>query len=552
MLTRWLPRLAVLALTLAPLPARAADGGKVHPVTLVRVRSLDAVFQDAKYIATLAGEEERAKQVEGIIKARVGDKGLDGIDPKRPLGFYTRDLVDLSPVLMIPVADEKALVKLLQGFNLTVEKKKEGYYRIPLDFLPIERTVHVRFANGYAYATGDSLTAIDKDQLLNPERLKGANPTALASLTLRLDAVSDQYKQIALSSLEKQTNRLKRQHPPRETAAQKQVREKLLDQLAATGALIIKDGSELTAQVDVDRAKAGLALQLTFSGKSGSELRQKIAALGNQTSLFAGVAGSGTAARVLVHFTLPDNVREALGPLVDNAVKELPQKERDPTKREMIERTLKALAPSVKAGELDALVGLRGPSANGRYTLLTGLKLRDTAEIQKVVRDIVAKVAPHVEQVKIKFDAAKAGDVAIHRIDVREGLEKKFVKAFGDGPFYVAFRKDALLLTAGDQALTAIKELAAARPQAGPVFGLDASLARVVPLATTLEKRRDSQAAAAAAKEIFGEGSKDSGRLRVRIQGGEALTVRLSVSAGVVKLLARIARERRRARGEDE
>jgi hypothetical protein len=411
----------------------------------------------------------------------------------------------------------------------------------------------VRFANGYAYATGDSLTAIDKDQLLDPERLKGANPTALASLTLRLDAVSDQYKQIALSSLEKQTNRLKRQHPPRETAAQKQVREKLLDQLAATGALIIKDGSELTAQVDVDRAKEGLALQLTFSGKSGSELRQKIAALGKQTSLFAGVAGSGTAARVLVHFTLPANVREALGPLVDNAVKELPQKEQDPTKREMIERTLKALAPSVKAGEMDALVGLRGPSVNGRYTLVTGLKLRDTAEVDKVVRDIVAKVAPHVEQVKIKFDADKTGDVAIHRIDVREGLEKKFVKAFGDGPFYVAFRKDALLLTAGDQALPAIKELAAARPQAGPVFGLDASLAHVVPLATTLGKGRDNRAAAAAAKEIFGEGAKDSGRVRIRLQGGEALTVRVSVSAGVVKFLARTAREsRRRARGEDE
>jgi hypothetical protein len=553
MLIRWLPRLAVLAVVVAPVPTRAGAAEKVRPVTLVRIRSLDALFQDAKYLATLAGEEERARQVEGIIKARIGDKGLDGIDPKRPLGVYTRDLVDISPVAMVPVADEKALVKLLKGLNLTVEKNKDGYYTIPLDFLPVETSVHFRIANGYAYVTSLDTTAIDKDKLLDAEMLKGSNPNSLVSVTLNLANVSQDSKQLALGQLETQTNKLKQKQPPRETAAQKEVRESFFREVAATGASVIKEGGEVTLQLDVDRQKGRVAFQLSLAGKSGSNLRRKIADLGRATSLFAGVTGEDLAARGLAHITLPADVRRALEPVVDHALKELPQKEQDPGKREMIERALKALAPTVKAGELDGAVILRGPSANGQYTLATGIKVRDAAEVEKVVRDIVAKVAPHTEKVKVKFDADKADDVAIHRIDVRGDVDKKFVKAFGNGPFYLAFRKDAVLLTAGDKALDAIKELAAAKPQTGPLFGLEASVARLVPLGVAVGKQdRNSKAAQDAAREVFGQGAKDPGRVRLSLQGGPALTLRLSVSAGVIKFAARAHRESRRRAAEEK
>ena len=58
------------------------------PSLIVNIRSIDSLMDDAKYIMTLAGQEELAKQLDGMLKSMVGKEGLKGIDTKRPLGFY--------------------------------------------------------------------------------------------------------------------------------------------------------------------------------------------------------------------------------------------------------------------------------------------------------------------------------------------------------------------------------------------------------------------------------------------------------------------------------
>ena len=43
---------------------------------------------DFLYLAKVAGQEEKAKQFDGMIQSKIGDKGLEGIDPKKPIGAY--------------------------------------------------------------------------------------------------------------------------------------------------------------------------------------------------------------------------------------------------------------------------------------------------------------------------------------------------------------------------------------------------------------------------------------------------------------------------------
>src|SRR5438309_1922393 len=86
MLPRWFSGIALVSV-MAAAPARAADE-KPQPAVVVGVRSLDALLSNARYLASLAGEGERAKQAEKIVKGRIGAKGLEGIDAKRPFGFY--------------------------------------------------------------------------------------------------------------------------------------------------------------------------------------------------------------------------------------------------------------------------------------------------------------------------------------------------------------------------------------------------------------------------------------------------------------------------------
>jgi hypothetical protein len=178
------------------------------------------------------------------------------------------------------------------------------------------------------------------------------------------------------------------------------------------------------------------------------------------------------------------------------------------------------------------------------------LKLKEGQNIEKVVRDVIDKVAPATEKAKIKFDAEKAGEVSIHRVAIEKSLDKKFKKLFGDAPLYFAFRDDAVVLTLGEGSLEAIKSTVTAKPKAGPVVEFDLALARLLPLVATSPKHA---AAVKAAKEVFDEDDKDKGTVRVTLGGGKELMLRSSVSGAVVKFVILAAQEARKlARSEEE
>src|SRR5262245_30669397 len=113
-----LPRLslclAMVCLASGVPVVRAADARELAPAFTLQVRSLDEILDSVKYLATLAGKEEEAKQLDGLVKARVGPKGLEGVDTKRPLGMYSilRGSVNIA---LIPIASEEAFLSLLES-----------------------------------------------------------------------------------------------------------------------------------------------------------------------------------------------------------------------------------------------------------------------------------------------------------------------------------------------------------------------------------------------------------------------------------------------------
>src|SRR5262249_47644891 len=124
----------LFALTLAPVSVRSEDNTKT-PTLIVRVQSFDGLIRDARYLATLAGREEDAKQAEAFLKQFTGEKGIEGLDTKRPMGVYgylVGDLINSKAVVLLPVADEEAFVALLNRLKLKPEKDKDGIYSAQL------------------------------------------------------------------------------------------------------------------------------------------------------------------------------------------------------------------------------------------------------------------------------------------------------------------------------------------------------------------------------------------------------------------------------------
>ncbi len=101
---------------------------------------------------------------------------------------------------------------------------------------------------------------------------------------------------------------------------------------------------------------------------------------------------------------------------------------------EAAEAFLKAVLPTLKAGELDAGFSLHGPGANGLYAVVIGLKVRQGADLEKAVKDALQKI-PEKDREKVKFDVDKAGGVNIHSaVTDDKGDEKHRQDGYGRRP----------------------------------------------------------------------------------------------------------------------
>src|SRR5262249_48330162 len=138
---------------------------------VVRVQSLEELLSNFRYLGGLVGRDEEAKQIEGMIRAKAGGpKGFEGIDAKRPMALYgvfgEGGLESTTVVGIVPIADEKAFLGLIENLGAKSEKDKDGVYAVTGDQVPAP--IYFRFAHKHAYVTALNKDALDKDKILPP------------------------------------------------------------------------------------------------------------------------------------------------------------------------------------------------------------------------------------------------------------------------------------------------------------------------------------------------------------------------------------------------
>lgn len=532
---RFVPCLALLGLTVLTGSVRpAAPIKKTTPGIVIRLASLDSLAADIQYLAKLADREDDADQLEGILKSKTGPKGLEGVDPKKPLGAYGNvgpAIIDSTGVVLLPIADEEAFLGLLTKLiGNKPEKTKEGVYKVEIENIPT--VFYFRFANQYCYVTAQNEEAIDKDQLLDPAVLLAPGKVGTLSATVNIDQIPEGLRDKALGPIDLRLANLKDKELPNQTEAHKQFHAAVIDELSGRIKSLLRDGGAVEVRLDLDRKAGDLSLSASIAGKPGSKLATSIRDLAEVRSLAASLVGKDSAMSLLLDIGLPEKLRSALGPILDEGEKKAVEGEKDKHKREVLAALIKAVKPTLKEGELDAGVDIRGPAADGLYTVLAGIKVKDGAAIDATLRKIVADL-PEKERDLIKVDFDKVDKAAIHRI-TPDKVDEDTRKMIGDNPFYLAVREDAVLVGGGVKGLEALKEALAVAPKAGRVFQMEMSVARVAPL---MEK--ETKGAAEAAKKAFGK-DKDADKFRITLEGGPSLKMRLSMKAQLVKFFSLI------------
>ncbi len=548
-----LARLFIVAacalLPVAAQPAAAADKKTDGPSLLIRVQSVNDLIKTAEYFLAFAPEDqaEQAKQGIGLIKSLIDDKkGIEGIDVKRPLGFYATITPDptASPVVaLIPVADEEALLGALKDrAMLDIKKNKDGVYETTPPNSPM--TVYFRFANKYAYVTANDPENIAEKTLAKPDDVLGGKATDLISITARIDRLPDQMKKLAVGAIENQLAAGKEAPVPNETPAMKAFKEKSIDQLAATVKSVITDGEQVSLKFNVDQQSGEAALEIEMAGLKGSKLAKDFAAIKENKSVAAGAVLSGDSCfSVNLSVSLASELKKLLPPVIDDAIKEAKKKAKAPGEvEEKLQPLIDALLPTAKAGELDAGLSILGPNKDGKLTALFAVKVAEGKKIEAAIKDAAKDAPPEVGNF-LMLDAEKLdGGAMLHVLKIGDFVPEEAQKSFGKSDVYLTFRDDLAIVAFGVDGKAAIKKAVASKAVDAGVFKMEVALAKLVP--AVAESAKEAAATKKLAEKIFGD-SKKSDTIKVSIEGGDSLKIKIAAQGKALKFLAAMGEARK-------
>jgi hypothetical protein len=528
MRTRLVPWLALLGLALLPAAARPEQATAAKPSVVLRLASLDTLREDARYLSELAGQEEVGKQLDALIKQLTGPRGLAGIDTKKPIGAYAYVGplgLDSIAVVLLPIADEKdflALAENLGGGNKP--EKVSDVYTLNIEKIPYP--LYFRFADKYCYLTVKDKEAIDKDKLLTPAAILPGPKAGTLSVTVNVDQIPANLKQAALSQIDLQLAQIKERGEPKETPAQSRLRMAILDELSLRIKSLLRDGGPIDLRLELDRKAGDATLSASLAGKAGSPLAASIAELGKVRAWASTLIGSDSALGGLIDVTLPDKVKGTALSVLDEMEKKALARQKDEPQRKALQAVLEAIKPTLKSGVLDAGLNLRGPNTDGIYTVVAGVKVKEGEKIDKSLHKIVADLPPEVREL-IKLDFDKVDKAVVHRLTVPGDAQRDV--PLGDNPVFLAVRSDALLIAGGDKGLEVLKEVLGSSAKVSSLARVEVSLGRLAPL---IEK--ETKGAVEAAREAFSR-DKDAGKVRITLEGGPALQVRLTAKTQLLK-----------------
>lgn len=549
MSARFLVCLAVVVGLAAPAPVRSAEK-EPKPIVTFQVQSLEKLLEAALYLTATTGNEEPAKQMDAFLKARIGDKGFEGIDVKKPLGGYVflgaQAKDNPNFVFFVPLADEKTFLEALDNLDfLKVKKKGEDGVRtvqvrpgLPLPLPPFD--LHMTFANQYAYLSLNDKAPLAKDKRLDPAEVLPAVQTNLATVVWHLDRLPEELKQNMLKELKAGVFKNDIQGIPKDSPQERAMAEQCDKAASQLLAAAVEEGRRVELRLDLDLKTEEVSAELAWSGQAGSKLATKIANLGENKSSFAGLPTAGMAMDFQFCLPLSEELRKQFGDWLEEGVLKNLKNGKDDADRETMTKFVKFLKPKImQADSLNSGVRLFGPTKEGRFFLLANHKIENGAAMEKELRALVKDLSEQ-KRAAFHFDTDKIGNVNIHRMDnpQKDAPAEKEGKEMDVNPAYWAITPTEVWLATGSEGVNALKKALEAKPAPMPLFRFQASMARMSLLPS--QGKKENPAAAKIAKEFIDKGEDD--RMIFTVEGGKELKARFAVKAAAIRFFAKVKR----------
>lgn len=511
-----------LALALA-LPAQ--------PAIEVRVQPVRRFLEVAEYTAKLVDQEDAGNQATQFVQSMIDPKkGLEGIDPDRPIGLYAtvaENPVESQVVAVVPIADEEAFLGLLTG-KLSLEPKKgdDGVYSVQAPGVPLP--VHFRFADKSCYVTVGLPAALEKDRLIAPKTFFAAPESGLLAVRVRLDRLPPKLVKQAIAQAElKAADDAKNDPDTPEGRGQKLGRELALAAFAAAAT----EGKEFAVRLTADPKADDLSADLKLTAKDGTGLQKTFRGLTERKAVAGGLAVPSDPLAVLrVNARLTGKAQEQWAEQMTALLAEAVAKAKESDKQ-AAKLVADAVGPTLKSGVFD--LGVAALAGSGKAVRVVGAAaVVDGKRIETVVKQF-APFAPE-DKAKFAFDQGTAGGLTLHTVTV---ADPKFGQATGTDKVWLGTGEKRLAFAVEPDGKL-LKATADQAPAPAPVFEARFAIARILPL---LEDALPADKAKALTSEVFGATGPAAGTdaLALTVAGGEALTARVSLTGKALALLVK-------------
>jgi hypothetical protein len=509
-----------------------------QPTVEVRLRGINDLLDRVEYLSKLVDQEDAGNQLAQTVQSFADDKkGIEGIDPARPVGLYATvapDLLGSQAVAILPIADEDTFLGLLEGkLSLSPKKQDDGTYSLSVPGVPLP--VFFRFAERSCYVTVAGPAALAPKALVSPKAFFADADPAVLAVRLRLDTLPADLRTMAVAQMELKLADAKAETVG-ESAGQTALKGWVLDRLAEAAAAVLTDGKELRVRLLADPKADDLGFEVSLTGTPGSTLASTIAGLGGKTTT-AAVPAADAVATLGLSAAVGPKAAASLAPVVDALIADA-VKQAKGAEKIGVKLVLDALAPTLKRGLIDFNAAVL-PADGNKLRVLAAVAVAEGKKIEETAK-VLLPVIPE-KDVKAAFDQGTAGGLTLHTLTV------------GGAKFAAPFGTDRVWLATGDKKLVVgvepggdgVKTVAVAEPRPTPVFAAEVSVARLLALTP------DALPAAAGMKlvtTVFGDaGPAGNDTASVRLEGGDGLRLRLTVRGKALHLAALTDRERKKA-----
>jgi hypothetical protein len=542
-----MPKSLLLALAaLTPLLAAASAAAQdLKPVAVVAITSVDETMADIGYLSTAAGMEDAGKM------ARALGGGLTmGIDKKRPMGMYVvpKD-GDFHAIAFIPVTDLKTLLGVHKEYIGEPKDAGDGVLEIGMD-----KSFFVKEQSGWAFTaeSPEHLTGLPKD----PSTLLGdlAKNYNIAAKVL-VQNVPQELRQTALDEIKVGLERALDNPPPGaqiDRAALEKTTRNSLKQIEQA----FNEADEFTIGWAVDAAAKRTNLDVLITVKEGTELAKQLALNTEVTSSFAGVLLPEAAVTLNMSAKLSESDIAQMGAafqaLRDHLTRHIDDDpnlagEQRTIAKEVMGKLLGVFEETAKTGKIDGGAALVLEPKS--LSMVAGGYVADGAAFEASVKQILelAKNEPNVP--KVQFNAAKHGNITLHRTslpvpdepEARDLLGEKLDVVMGIGP-------QAVYLAAGKGGESLLKKVIdqstanASKPV--PPMQFNVALLPILKFSASMDANNQMLPALISTLEKSGTDKNRNDKLIITSQTvARGSMMRIEIQEGVLKLVGAAVRQ---------